>query len=64
MLVSLLFGCVDAVKLSSFQPFLPGWIAHLPLSTQGLAWLPPTLAVSIIVALYDKYGARREFVAH
>jgi len=57
MLISLLFGCVDAVKLSSFQYWLPEWIAHLPLSAQGLAWLPPTLATGALFAIYDKFGA-------
>ncbi len=60
MLISLLFGCVDAVKLSTFHYWLPEWIAHLPLSTQGLAWLPPTLATGMLFALYDKFGANHE----
>ncbi len=64
MLVSLMFGFIDALKLSSFHGLLPGWVGHLPLSAQGLAWLVPTLAVGIIVAAYDKYRVRHEVTAH
>lgn len=60
MLISLLFGCIEAVKISAFKVWLPEWIAHLPLSAQGLAWMPPTLAIGVMVALYDKYGAHQK----
>ena len=64
MLVSLMFGVIDAVKASSFHGLLPGWTGDLPWSAQGLAWLPPTLAMGIIVAFYDRFGTRREVAAH
>ncbi|QWA12410.1 branched-chain amino acid transport system II carrier protein [Sodalis ligni] len=64
MLVSLMFGCVDALKMSSFHDALPAWTGHLPLSAQGLAWLLPTLAVGIMVAVYDKFRLRHEVTAH
>ncbi|WP_413734928.1 branched-chain amino acid transport system II carrier protein [Sodalis sp. RH21] len=62
MLISLLFGSVDAVKSSSFQYLLPEWIQHLPLSTQGLAWLPPTLLIGVACAIYDKFGAHHNVI--
>lgn len=59
MLVSLLFGIVDGLKVSPLSDWLPLWLGHLPLSTQGLAWLPPTLAVLLMAAIYDKSRARQ-----
>lgn len=54
MLVSLLFGILDAIKASAFATLLPDWVAHLPLAAQGLAWLPPSLLILVITALYDR----------
>ena len=58
MLVSLLFGILDAVKASSFQQLLPAWTTHLPLAEQGLAWLPPSLLMLVLVAIYDRVCTR------
>ncbi|WP_205932629.1 branched-chain amino acid transport system II carrier protein, partial [Pseudomonas viridiflava] len=52
MLVSLIFGLIDAIKGAGFTDSLPKALANLPLSEQGLAWLIPsviTLAGAIIV---------------
>lgn len=54
MLVSLMFGIIDAIKTSSFQALLPKWMDHLPLAAQGLAWLPPAVLVTLLVGAYDK----------
>jgi len=54
MLVSLLFGIIDAIKASSFVSMLPAWCDHLPLAAQGLAWLPPSVVVWVAVAIYDR----------
>jgi LIVCS family branched-chain amino acid:cation transporter len=64
MLVSLLFGILDAVKASTFQHFLPEWTNHLPLADQGLAWLPPSLLMLVLVAIYDRVCSRSEVTAH
>ncbi len=64
MLVSLLFGMVDGIKASAFSALLPQWVDNLPLSSQGLAWLPPSLAMVIIMAVYDKCLARQRATAH
>ncbi|VTP60715.1 LIV-II [Serratia rubidaea] len=36
MLVSLLFGILDAVKAAGFENLLPAWSTHLPLAGQGI----------------------------
>jgi len=54
MLVSLLFGIVDAIKTTSFKEILPLFSQHLPLADQGLAWLPPSLAMMVIAAVVDR----------
>jgi len=65
MLVSLLFGILDAVKASSFQHLMPAWTDNLPLAVQGLAWLPPSLLMLALVAIYDRVFARsREVTVH
>jgi LIVCS family branched-chain amino acid:cation transporter len=64
MLVSLLFGILDAVKASNFQHFMPEWTNHLPLAAQGLAWLPPSLLMLVLVAIYDRVFARSQVTAH
>lgn len=64
MLVSLLFGILDAVKASSFQQLLPARTTHLPLAEQGLAWLPPSLLMLVLVAIYDRVCTRSQVTAH
>ncbi|CDL83318.1 branched-chain amino acid transport system II carrier protein [Xenorhabdus szentirmaii] len=55
MLVSLLFGILDAVKSSEYLAhLLPQWAKHLPLANQGLAWLLPTLLTVVGCAVYDR----------
>ncbi|MCB5324469.1 branched-chain amino acid transport system II carrier protein [Yersinia intermedia] len=63
MLVSLLFGILDAVKASTFAHFLPEWTQHLPLAEQGLAWLSPSLLVFVVVGLYDRLCCRQAVAA-
>ncbi|OZI14633.1 branched-chain amino acid transport system II carrier protein [Sodalis-like symbiont of Philaenus spumarius] len=58
MLVSLLFGCLDGIKVSAYPTLLPAWVERLPLSAQGLAWLPPTLVMLIVAAVYDQSRRR------
>lgn len=58
MLVSLLFGILDAIKASPFEQLLPTWLQHLPMVEQGLAWLLPSVLVFIGVGLLDRlYGS-------
>ncbi|WP_086956494.1 branched-chain amino acid transport system II carrier protein [Xenorhabdus innexi] len=55
MVVSLLFGILDAVKSSDYLiHFLPEWATHLSLAEQGLAWLIPTLVSVVASAVYDR----------
>ncbi|KGD75156.1 branched-chain amino acid ABC transporter substrate-binding protein [Tatumella morbirosei] len=54
MLISLLFGIVDAVKGSEFKDLLPGFCQNLPLADQGLSWLPPTLVIVLVCVIVDR----------
>ncbi|MEH0875447.1 branched-chain amino acid transport system II carrier protein [Pectobacterium cacticida] len=64
MLVSLLFGMIDGIKSSTFKSLLPEWGLNLPLSEQGLAWLPPSLLVLLVVVIYDRQCGRRDVAIH
>jgi len=63
MLVSLLFGIIDAIKASAFKTLLPQSVDKLPLAEQGLAWLPPSLLVLAIVVIYDLVNGPRSVSA-
>ncbi|WP_296186934.1 branched-chain amino acid transport system II carrier protein [Pseudomonas sp. UBA1879] len=64
MLVSLLFGTVDAIKGAGFGEYLPDAMAHLPLSEQGLAWLIPSLITLFGAVVVDRMlGKRNEALA-
>ncbi|AYC33330.1 branched-chain amino acid transport system II carrier protein [Pseudomonas cavernae] len=61
MLVSLLFGVIDAVKVAELAHWLPTWLTHLPLAEQGLAWLLPAVATLAMASIYDRLlGEPRE----
>ncbi len=64
MLVSLLFGIVDAIKTTHFKDVLPAFTQNLPLADQGLAWLPPSLVMLVLVAVYDRVSGRQSVTAH
>lgn len=64
MLVSLLFGMVDAFKGAGFGEYLPAAFAQLPLSEQGLAWLIPALITLFVAFVVDRVmGKRSEALA-
>ncbi|WP_397448400.1 branched-chain amino acid transport system II carrier protein [Pseudomonas sp. NA-150] len=64
MLVSLLFGMVDALKGAGFAEWLPAQLSHLPLSDQGLAWLVPSLMTLVAAVVFDRLlGKRSEALA-
>lgn len=63
MLVSLLFGLIDGLKASALAGLLPGWSLALPLSEQGLAWLPPSLCILLLAALCDRLLSRPHVAA-
>ncbi|MEM6160550.1 branched-chain amino acid transporter carrier protein BrnQ [Erwinia sp. P6884] len=64
MLISLLFGIIDAAKGSALASLLPGFVQRLPLAEQGLSWLPPSLAMLVLVAFYDRALGRQQVSAH
>ncbi len=62
MAVSLVFGTIDALKGAGLN--LPGWLAHLPLSEQGLAWLVPCVVTLVVAVVRDRMlGKSREVTA-
>ncbi|MFJ7883381.1 branched-chain amino acid transport system II carrier protein [Pseudomonas sp. NPDC096917] len=64
MLVSLVFGTVDALKGAGLADSLPNWLTHMPFSEQGLAWLVPSLVVLVAAFLCDlMLGKRQEAIA-
>ena len=64
MLVSLVFGMVDALKGAGLGDYLPAAAAHLPLSEQGLAWLIPALITLLGAFVVDRMiGKRSEALA-
>ncbi|MEI2266527.1 branched-chain amino acid transport system II carrier protein [Erwinia sp. CGal63] len=63
MLVSLIFGLIDGVKTTAFKDVLPAFTANLPLSEQGLAWLPPSLAMLVVVIVCDRMMGRAQVSA-
>ena len=64
MLVSLVFGTVDALKGAGLADSLPNWLTHMPFSEQGLAWLVPSLIVLVAAFLCDlMLGKRQEAIA-
>ncbi|MNJ11582.1 Branched-chain amino acid transport system 2 carrier protein [compost metagenome] len=64
MLVSLLFGMVDAIKGTALASYLPDAMAHLPLSEQGLAWLVPSVVTLAVAVVCDRMlGKPREAMA-
>ncbi|AOM41187.1 branched-chain amino acid transport system II carrier protein [Xenorhabdus hominickii] len=65
MLVSLLFGILDAIKASEhLSHLLPSWVTHLPLADQGLAWLIPTLLSVVVCAIYDRIAGGAKLPKH
>ncbi|WP_062381089.1 branched-chain amino acid transport system II carrier protein [Pseudomonas abietaniphila] len=59
MLVSFVFGTIDAVKGTGYADHLPDTLAHLPLSEQGLAWLIPSLMTLFVAFVVDRMLGRR-----
>ncbi|WP_213877493.1 branched-chain amino acid transport system II carrier protein [Pseudomonas sp. dw_358] len=63
MAVSLLFGMVDALKGAGLGEWLPASLDHLPLSSQGLAWLVPSVAMLLIAVVMDRVLGKPETAA-
>ena len=64
MLVSFIFGVVDALKGAGLADRLPNWLTHMPFSEQGLAWLVPSLIVLVGAFIYDRLlGKSQEAIA-
>lgn len=53
MLVSLIFGLIDALKGTGLKAYLPEVVNQLPLSEQNLAWLVPSVATLAVVFVID-----------
>lgn len=64
MLVSLVFGIIDALKGTDFKAWLPAFCQHLPLADQGLSWLPPTLVILLLSVVTDRVKGRAQVSVH
>ncbi|MGE8179931.1 branched-chain amino acid transport system II carrier protein [Pseudomonas fluorescens] len=64
MLVSFLFGMIDALKGAGLADWMPTQLAHLPLAEQGLAWLVPCFFTLVVAFACDRLlGKRSEALA-
>ena len=64
MLVSFLFGLIDALKGAGLADWMPTQLTHLPLAEQGLAWLVPCFFTLVIAVACDRLlGKRSEALA-
>ena len=64
MLVSFVFGSIDALKGAGLADWMPTQLSHLPLSEQGLAWLVPCVMTLVVAVVCDRLlGKRSEAVA-
>ncbi len=64
MLVSFVFGLIDALKGAGFGEYLPGALTSMPLSDQGLAWLVPSVITLAGAVVIDRVmGKRSEALA-
>ncbi len=64
MLVSFIFGTIDALKGAGLAGWMPAQMANLPLSEQGLAWLVPCVITLVAAFVVDRMlGKRSEAIA-
>ena len=64
MLVSFIFGCIDALKGAGLAGWMPTQLVNLPLSEQGLAWLVPSVMTLVAAVVIDRMlGKRSEAIA-
>ncbi|KMM83910.1 branched-chain amino acid:cation transporter, LIVCS family [Pseudomonas taetrolens] len=64
MLVSFIFGSIDALKGAGFGDSIPAVLANMPFSEQGLAWLVPSLITLLGAVVCDRLlGKRQEALA-
>ena len=64
MLVSFIFGTIDALKGAGLGEWIPAQLANMPFSNQGLAWLVPSLVILLAAVICDRMlGKRQEAIA-
>ncbi|QAX81981.1 branched-chain amino acid transport system II carrier protein [Candidatus Pseudomonas adelgestsugas] len=64
MLVSFVFGCIDALKSADLVDWIPTHLWLLPLSEQGSAWLVPSLITLFIAVVVDRVlGKSNRYIA-
>jgi branched-chain amino acid:cation transporter, LIVCS family len=64
MLVSFIFGSIDALKGAGMAGWIPTQLVNMPFSEQGLAWLVPSLVVLLGAVICDRMlGKRHEALA-
>ncbi|GAB7529928.1 branched-chain amino acid transport system II carrier protein [Pseudomonas sp. 3A(2025)] len=60
MIVSLLFGIIDALKTAGLGAHLPEVLANLPFSHEGMAWLIPSVITLAGAVVVDRLVGRRQ----
>lgn len=55
MLMALVFGVIDALKVVGLEASMPSMLTHLPLAEQGMAWLLPSVATLIVAVFADRF---------
>ncbi|MDY0250305.1 MAG: branched-chain amino acid transport system II carrier protein [Pseudomonas sp.] len=55
MLVTLVFGVVDALSAAGFSEWMPELFNQLPLAEQQMGWLVPALVVVLVLKVVDHY---------
>ncbi|CUR53680.1 Branched-chain amino acid transport system 2 carrier protein [Serratia symbiotica] len=54
VLISLIFGIIDAIKISPLKHLLPIWMNYIPLYKQNLTWIIPTIFYLFLIIIYDQ----------
>ncbi len=58
MAIALLFGIADGIKAAGLEAWGLDQVAALPLASEGMSWLVPSLTVLVCCALADRFVPR------
>ncbi len=60
MLVTLVFGVVDALTAAGFSAWVPELFSRLPLAQQQMGWLMPAIVVVLVLTVVDRFRPRAQ----